>query len=134
MVGAFFLLILVNLIIQAMIAQTQYRINMRQNEINALERRVNLIYLKLADLGSDKRIERIAEEKLEMHPAHADEIAFIPVGRREGTSLNHSKRNHSDLLMAQLDDLDQPGFGQRISEWMQGLGRTLAGTSPAELQ
>jgi cell division protein FtsL len=135
MTGLFFLLVITNLVVQAMIAQTQYRINMRQNQIDELERKINLVNFKLADLGSDKRIEQIAEEKLEMHPANSNEIAFVPIQQgEEGTLQSNSKRVHMALAIAQLDESHQPGIGQKFAEWIQGLGRTMAGTDPAELQ
>lgn len=135
MAGIFVVLLVINLIVQALVAQAQYRMSSSQAALSEQERRINLIYLNLADLGSDERIERIAEEKLGMHHALSSEVAFVPAGEHQNPVIGaQSEENSSPLFLASRSDVHQTGIAQRFNDWLQGLGRTLAGSGPSDLQ
>jgi cell division protein FtsL len=123
----------VNIVLQAIVAQTQYRLLQQEQGLNEIDKEINRIYIELADLSSEQRIESLAQERLGMHRAQPYEIAYLPT---EGCGAPVSTHANDTPVLGFMLTSVQPqrrlGFTQQIGEWLQEVGRTMAGAGPVD--
>ena len=122
-----------NVVLQAMVAQTQYRLLQKEQGLSEIDNEINRMYIELADLSSEQRIEGLAQERLGMHRAQPYEIAFLPT---EGNGAPASSLASDSPVLGFMLTSARPqrrlGLSQQLGEWLQGIGRTMAGAGPVD--
>jgi len=113
------LLIVFNLIIQALVIQQSRRIKDWRSLINGKERQVVKIRMEIADLGSFNRIQSMARNELGMRDAGPGDFHLI----KAAPNLNRPAPSTSGYL-AQSEN--RTGLWSRLTAWVGGFGRTLA--------
>ena len=119
--GLIILLAIINASIQALLAQKQFRIEEIQSEIKKLDQRIGWLQCDLADRISLQQIEKLALEqkeigvdgKMEEHSQlRLSQIPVVPP---------------SVLILEPKANTPRKTGTTRITDWLSGFGRTLAG-------
>ena len=119
--GLIILLVIINASIQALLAQKQFRIEEIQSEIKKLDQRIGWLQCDLADRISLQQIEKLALEqkeigvdgKMEEHSQlRLSQIPVVPP---------------SVLILEPKANTPRKTGTTRITDWLSGFGRTLAG-------
>lgn len=118
-----FCLMITNTVIQALLAQTQHKLDSLQAKIIRVEKELGQLQYDLANLSSCRRVEYLAATKLGMEKADTMynlQLAIIPESPRE--------EPQTDLyLLAENTSFQNRGVVERVASWLTGLGETLAG-------
>jgi cell division protein FtsL len=120
-VAILLLLMAANILVQAMLTQTQHQLALVRGEIKELEKTIGRLQYDLAYLGSSERIEVVAVNDLGMKPAENDGrqlLAYTPA---------FPETPEITLFM------QAPGYAgtergvlQRVADWLSGVGRAMA--------
>ncbi|NLY89103.1 MAG: hypothetical protein GX085_05725 [Firmicutes bacterium] len=120
-VAFLFLLMTANILVQAMLAQSQHRLAVVRGEIEEMEKEIGRLQYELADLSSSQRIEVIAVNVLGMKPAENDGrqlLAYTPA---------LSETPEITLFMQAPAYLGmERGVLQKVADWLSGAGRVMA--------
>lgn len=125
--GILLSLMAVNSIIQALLAQTQLRLEKAQTKVEALDKELGQLQFELAGLSSYERVERVASVKFGM---------LRPVG------ISNLTADYS-LTQVRLEEVEIPlyelttefrqetggrnkGLAREIGRWISSLGRAMA--------
>lgn len=115
------LLMAANILVQAMLAQTQHRLAMVRGEIREMEKEIGRLQYDLAYLGSSERVEVVAVNALGMKPAENDGrqvLAYSPA---------LPETPEITLFMQAPRSLGaERGVLQRVADWFSGAGRVMA--------
>lgn len=122
--GLLLCLMTANTLVQALLVQTQQQLHKVENEIKEVEKTIGHLQYDLANLSSSGRIETIALNNLGMKPT-----GILTNTQLAGLSPSVLETPEITLFMqgSEAGGLNQ-GVVERISEWLSGVGRTLAGT------
>ncbi len=119
--GFIIFLIIANAIMQALLAQQQFRLAELQSELKKIDRRIGWLQCELADHLSLQYIEELALNG--QGQLAADQV---PVSSSYQQLLPPNPILPPSLL--ELDDyLPEGSMATRLTGWLSGLGRTLAG-------
>ncbi len=113
MAGVLIGLVFLNSVIQMLVVQKNYQINLQRDEIQALDRELNKTQVEIASLTSYDRIQHLAKTELGMKlatPRDYRRIAAAP-------SVDHA-----------LPRSYQQGIWSKLTAWVGGVGETLANT------
>ena len=120
-VAILLLLMTANILVQALLAQTQHRLAVVRDEIREMEKEIGRLQYELADLSSSQRIEVIALNDLGMKPAESDGrqlLAYTPVlPETPEITLYMQARGYLGT---------ERGVLQRVADWLSGAGRVMA--------
>ena len=122
--GLIILLVIINASIQALLAQKQFRIEEIQSEIRKLDRRIGWLQCDLADRISLQQIEKLVLK---------DEKEIGIDGKMEDHSVSQFHLSQTPVLPPSVLILDpkvntpRKTGTTRITDWLSGFGRTLAG-------
>jgi len=121
--GLLLCLMTANILVQALLAQTQQQLHKVENEIKEVEKDIGRLQYDLANLSSSGRIETIALNTLGMKAT-----GIINDPQLAGLSPVVPETPEITLYMQGSDTggLNR-GVVERISGWLSGVGRTLAG-------
>lgn len=123
-----------NTLLQAFVAKAQYQLNQKEQKISAIDKEINRMYIELADLSSERRIETLAQERLGMHRATSEEIAFLPGENTVSEGEIQSDIALAEMMIASHRPARRTGLSERFVEWLHGFGRTMAGVKPSEFE
>ncbi|NLW55397.1 MAG: hypothetical protein GX050_02025 [Firmicutes bacterium] len=122
-IGGFILLLtMANAIIQALLAQQQFQLAELQSELKKIDRRIGWLQCELADHLSLQYIEQLALNNQEQlaYLGDLDEPSFPQLHLPPNPVLPPS-------LLELEEYLPEGNMVARITDWLSGLGRTLAG-------
>lgn len=122
-VGLIIFLTIINAIVQAFLAQIQFHLEEVRTEIKQADQRIGWLQCEVAERISLQKIERFALENKEL---------FYDNGI---TNKNISKLNYSQnpivppsvLVLDSNLDSKEGNVAEKLTHWLSGLGRTLAG-------
>lgn len=120
--GLIILLTMFNAVIQAFLAQQQFHLEEINSELKKVDSRIGWLQCELADCISLQYIEKLALNNQEQSAnyEHTDEQGFPQLLLSPNLALPPSILN--------LEDYSQGGnMVAKITDWLSGLGRTLAG-------
>lgn len=126
LIGILLLILVGNTVLQAFVAKAQYRLNRQEQKISEIDKEINRMYIELADLGSERRIESIAAQRLGMHHAQPNEIAFLPGHAEQVDGGTQAETSVTEMLIASNRPAQRVGLSERFVEWLHGFGRTMA--------
>ena len=120
-VAILLLLMAANILVQAMLAQTQHRLAMVRGEIKELEKEIGRLQYDLAYLGSSERIEVVAVNTLGMKPVENE-------GRQLLAYAPELPETPEITLFMQAPGYPgmERGVLQRVAGWLSGVGRAMA--------
>ena len=115
------LLMTANILVQALLAQTQHRLAMVREEIKEMEKVIGRLQYELADLSSSQRIEGIALNVLGMKPAKNDDRQLLACAPALPETPEITL-----FMQASSSSGTVRGVWQRVADWLAGTGRVLA--------
>lgn len=118
-----FVLMLINIIVQAMVVQTNHQINTWKNMIREQEREMIQLRVEIAALESFERIQLIAQTELGMKMAGPDDYKFIAAV----PSMKKSVPSASYLAKSEVRQ-NSANLLAKLNNWLGGFGRTMAKT------
>ena len=125
--GLLLSLMTANSIIQALLAQTQLRLEQAQTKLEALDKELGQLQFELAGLSSYERVERVAAAKFGM--LRSAEISNLSADY----SLTQVRLEEVEIPLYELTTEFRQETGRRntglageINRWISGLGRAMA--------
>lgn len=122
-IGFIILLTIINALVQAFSAQTHFHLEEVRAEIKKADQRIGWLQCEIAERISLQKIERVALENQELFCENDLDNETVP-------KLVLSQNPIVPPSVLALDsslDLKEENIAEKITHWLSGLGRTLAG-------